>query len=441
MLPAELDAKGSDAERPVFRSAVDGVKNGTYSGVIVAYLSRAGRDLRLMLDLWDEVEAAGGAVYSARENIDATTASGRLQRNLLASIAQHELEERRDGFDRARAGGVERGIWQRRQVPRGYAKDPVTRRLVPGPDAQLVRRTFEELRGGVPVIQLADRLAMTPSGVRQLVRNRVYLGELKVGQHVNLDAHPPLVARDLFDAVQGNGRSRPPRTRTAPALLAGLVRCASCGHVMTRGGTAKVAVYVCPRDHSGGRCPAPAAITASLLDNYVEPIIRDELRRLAVTSADGQGVERARARRTIAEAELTAYVEAVSVADVGAAAFRAGAKLRRAAVEAADDELRAHLAAQPSGPVITDGAEAWDALEGHERNRLLRALLRCVVVARGGGRGSRTPLPDRVRVIAYGAKLALPVRRGGEASGLVPIILPDLDHPDVLRPAGGEDRP
>jgi site-specific DNA recombinase len=119
LLPPELDAKGSDASRPVFRQAVEGVKAGLYSGVVVAYLSRAGRDLRLMLDLWDEVEAAGGVVYSARENIDASTASGKLQRNLLASIDQHQREERREGFERARKGAVERGIWQRRQTPRG----------------------------------------------------------------------------------------------------------------------------------------------------------------------------------------------------------------------------------------------------------------------------------------------------------------------------------
>src|SRR4051794_36697484 len=70
MLPPELDGKGSDAQRPIFRRAVEGVKAGEYGGVVVAYLSRAGRDLRVMLDLWDEVEGAGRAVYSAREHID-----------------------------------------------------------------------------------------------------------------------------------------------------------------------------------------------------------------------------------------------------------------------------------------------------------------------------------------------------------------------------------
>src|SRR3954467_14869092 len=48
-LEPELDRKGSDASRPVFRRAIEGVRAGDYAGVVVAYLSRAGRDLRLML--------------------------------------------------------------------------------------------------------------------------------------------------------------------------------------------------------------------------------------------------------------------------------------------------------------------------------------------------------------------------------------------------------
>jgi DNA invertase Pin-like site-specific DNA recombinase len=440
MLPAELDGKGSDAARPIFRQAVDGVIAGKYAGVVVAYLSRAGRDLRLMLDLWAEVEAVGGSVYSARENIDATTASGRLQRNLLASIAQHELEERRDGFDRARAGAVERGIWQRRQTPLGYGRDPQTRRLVADDGASLVASAFHARAAGQSISSLARRLEMTPSGTRQLLRNEVYLGRLRVGAHVNLAAHPALVDEETFAAAQRT-QPRPARVRgCVPALLAGLVRCSGCGHVMTRGGSAARAVYTCPARHSGESCPAPAAITCALLDSHVEPIALAELARLAVSASDGDGVERARAQVAAAQRELAAYLEAVSAADVGAEAFGAGARARREQLDAARDALEVQRARRPAAPFAGTGADAWHDLDGAERNALLRALLGAVIVARGGGRGSRTSLADRTRVIAHGAPLTLPVRRGGEASGIVPLPLPDLHDPGVLGPAAGQDR-
>jgi hypothetical protein len=61
---------------------------------------------------------------------------------------------------------------------------------------------------------------MTPGGVRAILRNRVYVGELRDGDYVNLEAHPPLIDRDTFDAVQ-DGASRPPKAYAGAALLAG----------------------------------------------------------------------------------------------------------------------------------------------------------------------------------------------------------------------------
>lgn len=440
LFPPELDEKGSDASRPIFRQAVEGVKAGLYSGVVVAYLSRAGRDLRLMLDLWDEVEGAGGVVYFARENIDASTPSGRLQRNIFASIAQHELEERRDGFERARRGAVERGIWQRRQTPRGYERDSETRRLVPDEEAESVREAARDFLAGERVVVLAERLGMTPGGVRAMLRNRVYLGELRVGQHINPDAHDPILEPDLFDAVQeklGSG-PRPPRSPGPIALLAGLVRCASCGHVMTRRGGGRERVYGCPTHHSGQRCPAPATISCGRLDPHVEAIAVAVLRRLSVDVAAGRGAESAREELAGAEAELSGYLEAVEIAGIGTPDAAAGMRSRRERVDAARDRLRREMARAPILPAIQGGAEIWSELSHQERNDLLRSLLAAVAV-RPVGSGARVPVADRTRVFRYGAAIELPRGASGEASGIVPLPWPDVDGVDVIGIAAIED--
>jgi site-specific DNA recombinase len=441
MLPPELDAKGSDASRPIFRQAVEGVKAGTYAGIVVSYLSRAGRDLRLMLDLWDEVEAAGGEVHSARENIDASTPSGRLQRNLLASIAQHELEERREGFDRARRGAVEAGIWQRRQTPRGYRRDPATRRLVPDRQAESVRALFRQYLGGASIRALAGDVRMTPSGVRALLGNRVYLGELRVGEHLNPAAHQPLLDGQTFEAVQHRLETSPRPARRPggdPALLAGLARCASCGHALTRQSSTGGPSYSCPTRHSGGSCPAPVAVACERLDGYVEPIAVAELARLKVTASEGDRVARAQDALDRAEQELAAYLEAISVEDVGAEAFGAGARTRRAGVDDARAALRDELARRPAMPNVGSGPEVWERLNARERNDLLRALLAAVIV-RPAGRGRKLPMGERCRVLAAGAELTLPTRNGDEGFGIVPIPFEDLDAEHVLGMPTGED--
>jgi hypothetical protein len=236
---------------------------------------------------------------------------------------------------------AEAGIRQRRQAPTGYQRDPDTRRLVPDDrTAGLVRWAFSARAAGtVPVVEIADCLGMTNSGTRYLLANRVYLGELIVGPYTNPAAHPPLVDARTFEAAQ-RSVARPPRRRREPALLAGLVRCASCGHRMTRGGSARLSVYGCPKHHSGAHCPAPAAVTLALLDAHVERIALAELARLSVLAGANTGLERAQDEVTAAHAALDAYVEAVSAVEIGVEAFAAGARQRRTRLEQARDELR-----------------------------------------------------------------------------------------------------
>jgi hypothetical protein len=59
-----------------------------------------------------------------------------------------------------------------------------------------------------------------------------------------------------------------------------------------------------------------------------------------------------------------------------------------------------------------------------------------VIVARAGGCGARTPLEDRVRVLAYDGERELPQRSGREIGlGICPIALPDLDYSTLDTPS------
>jgi DNA invertase Pin-like site-specific DNA recombinase len=433
ILPPELDVSGGLPleQRPSLRTAVEGVERGEYAGIIVAYLSRLGRNLAEQLRTYDRVHKAGGQIIVAQEGIDARTRSGRLQRNILAAIHEDEREQHIERFDNLRRWATEAGIWQRRQTPIGYERDPSTRKLVPNGRASEVAAAFNAAAAGTSRVELSRRLRMTPSGVRQMLRNRVYRGELRVGDYVNLDAHPAIVNEDTWLAAQERRTVRPPRGRAnGPALLGGIVRCCGCGHVMSRS-TTKVPVYTCHRFHSGRACPEPAGITLRLLDDHVTAIALTELRRLQVDQADDRtAIDRSRARIATAECELATYLDAVSAADVGAEAFRAGARRRHAAIDAARAELTQLVARQPAH-VDGDPVALWEQFDGAQRNRLLRSLIECVLVERSGGRGRIRPLAERVRVIRYGAGITpvsvdrhIPVER---------IVLPDADDPLTIR--------
>ncbi len=395
-LPAELNVSGglTLTQRPALLAAVQGVEAGTYRGILVAYQSRLAREPRVEEEIHARVEAAGGSVQFATGSIDGATVDGRLQRRLLGAFNAAERERHVERFEELRESATRAGVWQRRQTPTGYRKG-ADRHLEPDDRAGDVRRAFHARAAGAPLVRVADALGMTPSGARQLLRNRVYLGELHVGRHANPAAHPAIVTVEEWEAAQVTV-PRPPRSGV-PVLLAGLVVCSGCGHRMSRSG----ATYACAVRHSRARCPEPAGITVRRLDEHVEAIALHALGQVSAASAQTtSAIEEARNAVAAARRELAAYLEAVSAADVGAEAFGLGARQRRDALEhALNTERRARPVAQVLGG---DVVKAWDGLSVHERNVVLRGLLEVVVVRRVGRGGRTVAVSERVRVLAHG---------------------------------------
>ena len=427
MVP-ELSVSGGKPieDRPSLLAAIEGVEAGRYTGIVVAYLSRLTRS-RSGLEIWTRVEAAGGHVHCAAENLDTSSPSGRFVRDIHLANAVREREEHVDRFENLRQWATQAGVWQRRQVPTGYVRDPDTRKLIPSNDAPRVVKAFTDRAAGCAVVQIAQELAMTPNGVRHLLRNRVYLGELRVGDHVNPAAHPALVDDTLFRAAQTSA-PRPPRSKThkGPALLAGLIRCAGCGHLMTRGKTT-VVNYSCTRHHSGGNCPLPASITAQRVDTYVQAVALTHLRRFATDqTAKTSELSTLRATHDQARQELSAYLEGVQAAGIAPAAFADGARQRQAAVDTATEALTAAEAAHGAVAQVGAALELWETLDVSERNHVLRGLLSYVAV-RKVGRGQLVPVSDRVQVVAAGFGVEPLKRRGEAALGIRPILWLDGD--------------
>ncbi len=96
-----------------WRKLLDASARRQFHGVVVFKLDRAFRSVKDMLDtlaMWDSV---GVTFVSTREQFDTTTPIGRLLLNIMASLAEFELETIRErviaGMDRARRQGKEIG--------------------------------------------------------------------------------------------------------------------------------------------------------------------------------------------------------------------------------------------------------------------------------------------------------------------------------------------
>lgn len=440
----DLNAKGKDPERAALLAIMRDVEQGRYEGVLVAYLSRLSRRTSLTLELWDRVRAAGARLIAVREGLDSAhmTPENWFLLRMLAAKDELEVDIATARFDEQREGAVAAGVWAFRQTPLGYSKGD-DRRLVPDDRADDVRWAFRSAPH-TPRGAIAERLGMTYAGVTQLLRNRVYLGELHVGglpqkdgttspKYENLQAHPPLVTQEEWLAAQIVRPARRPRSRAShPTLLAGLVTCAGCGHVMSRANT-KALVYTCHRTFSGGRCPEPASIMMRILDEHVEAIVVAHLAELRASARrHDRGLDEARVALASAKEQLSTYLEMVDAAGIGIESAAAGARQRQDRVREAERALAAALDQQPLA-VDGDPVRAWEVATTTQRNRLSRGLVEAVVVRRAGGPGPRVPVGDRVRVIAHGAGIVPRYTGGGRPFGVRPVAFPDLDSPVVLR--------
>lgn len=404
MLPPELDVSGGKIERPILGEAIQGIESGRFRGLIVAQLDRLSRmDISDALATIKRIEAAGGQVVAIAENFDAGTPEGRMARNVLLSLADMQLQRYRRQFADAKEQAVRRGIWPISRVPLGYKLGP-DRKLVPD-DPQTVLRAFEARASGASWSQVARVLGLGPTGAARLVKNRVYLGELRMGEWANLTAHEPIVSRSLWEAAQIAHPT--PKRAGRPTLLSGLVRCAGCRWLMTVDHSKGNRIYRCFPNKSGGRCPEPAVVGIGVVEPYVEGVVLSHLRGLRVKASEPSGVlDEAQERVRAAEAELAAFQEVSRVSDIGSEFFTAGMRSRVAEVNEARREL-AGLRLQRMTPALP--TLEWDDLSVEERHLVLSRLVGAVYVRKGRG-------PGRIRIVKRGYE---PAPVPGEIQSLV----------------------
>ncbi len=101
---------GASTSRPELSRLLIDAHSGCFAGILVWRLDRLGRSLRHLVTVVEDLLARGIDVISATEpHMDSTTPTGRLLRNIFASVAEYEREMIRErvvaGLRKAKASG------------------------------------------------------------------------------------------------------------------------------------------------------------------------------------------------------------------------------------------------------------------------------------------------------------------------------------------------
>jgi len=435
----DLDKTGRNQDRPGFQEVLDRALTGVSGGIVVWKLSRFGRNTKEVLDSVEALEEKGAVLLSTSETLDTSNPMGRFVLTIFAALAELESEQIREGWETANEKALAKGIHVSGRVPAGYERDE-NRVLVPTVHAAAIREAFE-LRAdgstyeqvarhltdaGVPKSRETDGPTWTSYAVAALLQNRVYLGEARAGGNVKADAHEALVDAGLFARVQARREEKgsfadPDRHRE---LLAGIVRCAGCGHSMIVDKRVKDGRVVQRYWRCSSRCEERAAISVEKLELHVWKFIAANAEALSVPlpRSNDEAIRAAQIRLDNATAALDEHVGstpaklglsqavwATMAATLEADRDEAAALLNDvvegeqrngdwSSVEIDDSDIRLIVKVDVSSGSVEGQDIVWSILNANQQDngrarRMVRQVVQRVVVTKG-----RAPLDERVSI-------------------------------------------
>ncbi|MCM1165943.1 MAG: recombinase family protein [Lachnospiraceae bacterium] len=304
---------------------VEDCSKGLFEVVLIHKMDRLARNLRDMVNLLDEMEAAGvEVIFVAEPFINGLDSN--LFRNILAAFNEYFSEnlgkEVLKGFkERARNGLHTGGI-----PPLGYDVDVVTKKLVINEkEAQAVRKIFDMYIKGASLTEIVNDLnqsgyvtkvgkAFGKSSLHEIIRNKKYCGYYVYNRREPLkrckgkrgkgnshrdkpkdeiievkDGVPAIVSEEVFNRAQEISKSHEIKSGAYSAkqayLLSGLVKCGHCGCNMTgdrhHSGKGIITVsYSCERRKKNKSCPNMSIrqdkLDALVIDKICDYIFKDE---------------------------------------------------------------------------------------------------------------------------------------------------------------------
>ncbi len=390
---------GRSSDRDGLLELMELVRAGQVRELLVTRVDRLGRDAAYADALLAQCEANGVSVRALDGGtIETATPQGFLMARLQTGLA--EMESRMLSLRLRRQFSVYRaeGRHLRRRKPFGYQGGP-DHRLQPHPEQwPQALRVIEELRthGSFTVVSygLPSWCSWTPAptSLQAWFCNPVIRGH--IGHHldktsgkgwaqrwgeIHYDQHPALISeadwRELADMLQRpRNRFRSDASTETRHGLTGLLRCASCGHLLRRNTSAGVAWWRCRHR----LCTARGGAREERILPVVIEACAAEARRLATALAAPQAPDPA----------VAAMVDELDVMERLATR---NPENRAMSAAVAEQRQRIEALRRVEAPAIDPAAyealrDPWffSGATAEEQRTLFQAVLRAVVVGERG---------------------------------------------------------
>ena len=244
---------GATMDRPALNQMIRDIKEGKLDKVVVYKLDRLSRSQLDTLYLIEKVFLTNNTDFvSMNENFDTSTPFGRAMIGILAVFAQLEREQIKERMAMGREArakeGKYGGSWN---VPIGYDYIPEKDALVINEYERMqVLQLFDMLLQGMPYSQMARKMkeagyshkhgTWSEKTIRNVIRSRTYLGELKYHDEWYKGSHTPIISEDTHERAFRIAEERRlahqqnKRTGLVQSYLGGLLFCSRGGGKYTK---------------------------------------------------------------------------------------------------------------------------------------------------------------------------------------------------------------
>lgn len=187
--------------RPAMQELLENAQNKRFSAIFIYKLDRFSRSLKDLILTIERLKEWNIDFISLQDKIETASASGKLMFHIISAFAEFERniigERTTFGMERKNKEG---GFVNK--PPFGYKM--VNKFLQPDHEkAPLVAQIYEEyLNTGISLNKLSRKHNLTVNGLKKVLKNRAYLGEVRFNDKLNKGLHDPIVDQELFDNVQ-----------------------------------------------------------------------------------------------------------------------------------------------------------------------------------------------------------------------------------------------
>ena len=187
--------------RPAMQKLLSDAENNKFSAIFIYKLDRFSRSLKDLILTIDKLKEWNIDFISLQDKIKTASASGKLMFHIISAFAE---------FERNIIGERTTFGMQRKSKEGGFVNKPpfgykmLDKKLVPDPEkSELVPEIFKEFyHTDISLNKLANKHNLTVNGLKKILSNRTYLGEVRFSGETSEGIHKPLIREILFEEVQ-----------------------------------------------------------------------------------------------------------------------------------------------------------------------------------------------------------------------------------------------